>query len=81
VLYLVGSGDPEVHEQQRRQLAEALGVPGRHVVVRQVERLPQTAGGKIDYRALTATLAGITDTRGRPEGGADELVAAVGPGS
>ena len=77
VLYLVGSGDPDVHEQQRRQLAEAVGVPGRHVVFRHVDRLPRTASGKVDYRALAA----VTQTRGRPEGGADELAATVRPGA
>ncbi|WP_166659430.1 AMP-binding protein [Labedaea rhizosphaerae] len=75
VVYLVGSGDPDVHEQQRRRLAEALGVPSRHVVFRHVDRLPQTAGGKVDYQALAA----VTDTRGRPEGEADELAATVRP--
>ncbi|MFJ6671159.1 AMP-binding protein [Actinosynnema sp. NPDC091369] len=59
VVYLFGAGDPDVHEQQRRRLAEALGVPSRHVAVRHVDRLPQTPGGKVDYRALTAAV----DTR------------------
>jgi acyl-CoA synthetase (AMP-forming)/AMP-acid ligase II len=61
VLYLVGAGDPAVHEQQRRQLAESLGVPGRHVVFRAVDRLPRTPGGKVDYR----TLATVTREVGR----------------
>ncbi|MCE6996439.1 AMP-binding protein [Saccharothrix sp. S26] len=56
VVYLFGAGDPAVHEGQRRRLAEALGVPAKHVVVRHVDRLPQTAGGKVDYRALTAAV-------------------------
>ncbi|WP_051772366.1 AMP-binding protein [Saccharothrix sp. NRRL B-16314] len=56
VVYLFGAGDPTVHEQQRRQLAEALGVPSRHVAVRHVDRLPHTSGGKIDYRALTTAV-------------------------
>ena len=56
VVHLFGAGDADVHERQRRQLAEALGVPGKHVVVRHVDRLPRTPGGKVDYRALTASL-------------------------
>ena len=56
VVYLFGAGDPTVHEQQRRQLAEVLGVPGKHVVVRHVDRLPQAPGGKVDYRALAAAV-------------------------
>ncbi|PSL52097.1 acyl-CoA synthetase (AMP-forming)/AMP-acid ligase II [Saccharothrix carnea] len=56
VVYLFGAGGPDVHEQQRRRLAEALGVPSRHVAVRHVDRLPQTPGGKVDYRALTAAV-------------------------
>lgn len=75
VLHLVGAGDPEVHELQRRRLAEVLGVPAGHVVFRHVDRLPLTSGGKVDYQAL------VTDARGRPDGGADELAAAVGPGA
>jgi acyl-CoA synthetase (AMP-forming)/AMP-acid ligase II len=77
VVYLVGAGDATVHEQQRRQLAESLGVPNRHVVCRHVDHLPQTPGGKIDYR----TLATVMDTGGRPAGGADELAATVRPGT
>ncbi|MFI9007912.1 AMP-binding protein [Actinosynnema sp. NPDC053489] len=57
VVCLFGAGDPAVHEVQRRRLAEALGVPSRHVVVRRVDRLPRTATGKVDHRALTAAAA------------------------
>jgi len=60
VVHLVGAGEAAVHEQQRRQLVELLGVPSRHVVFRHVGRLPRTAGGKVDYQALAA----ITDPRG-----------------
>ncbi|QQQ79497.1 AMP-binding protein [Saccharothrix sp. 6-C] len=56
VVYLFGAGDPDVHEQQRRRVAELLGVPSRHVAVRHVDRLPQTPGGKVDYRALAAAV-------------------------
>lgn len=77
VVYLVGAGDPAVHEQQRAQLAESLGVPSRHVVFRPVDRLSQTPGGKVDYRAL----ARIVDSRGRPDGGADELATTVRSGT
>jgi acyl-coenzyme A synthetase/AMP-(fatty) acid ligase len=56
VVYLFGAGDPDVHEQQRRHLAEALGVPSRHVAVRHVDRLPRTPGGKVDYPALAAAV-------------------------
>jgi hypothetical protein len=62
VVHLVGAGDAAVHEQQRRQLAEWLGVPGRHVVFRPVGRLPLTPGGKVDYQKL----ATVTDSRGGP---------------
>ena len=55
VVHLVGAGDAAVHEQQRQQLVESLGVPSRHVVFRPVDHLPRTPGGKVDYRAL-ATL-------------------------
>ena len=54
VVHLVGAGDAAVHEQQRRLLAEVLGVPGQHVVFRRVGALPRTPGGKVDYRALAA---------------------------
>jgi acyl-CoA synthetase (AMP-forming)/AMP-acid ligase II len=57
VVYLVGAGDPGVHEAQRRQLAESLGVPSRAVIFRPVPRLPQTASGKIDYRMLASVAA------------------------
>jgi acyl-CoA synthetase (AMP-forming)/AMP-acid ligase II len=63
VVYLVGAGDPAVHEQQRQQLVESLGVPSRHVVFRQVDRLPQTPGGKVDYQRL----ATVMDSHGRPD--------------
>lgn len=66
VVCLVGAGDLEVHEKQRRLLAETLGVPGRAVVFRAVRRLPRTGSGKIDYRSLAAVAAG---DRCRPGGG------------
>ncbi|WP_367128734.1 AMP-binding protein [Saccharothrix sp. HUAS TT1] len=56
VVYLFGAGDAAVHEGQRRQLAAALGVPSRHVVLRHVDRLPRTPGGKVDYRRLAAAV-------------------------
>lgn len=56
VVYLAGAGDVAVHEQQRRQLVESLGVPSGHVVFRHVDRIPRTAGGKIDYRRLVAAM-------------------------
>jgi acyl-CoA synthetase (AMP-forming)/AMP-acid ligase II len=77
VVHLVGAGDAAVHEQQRRQLVESLGVPSRHVVFRHVDRLPQTPGGKVDYQAL-ATVMGST---GGPVDEADELAATVRPGT
>jgi acyl-CoA synthetase (AMP-forming)/AMP-acid ligase II len=61
VVHLFGAGDADVHEQQRRQLVESLGVPSRHVVVRHVDQLPRTQGGKVDYR----TLATVLDSLGR----------------
>jgi acyl-CoA synthetase (AMP-forming)/AMP-acid ligase II len=61
VVHLVGAGDAAVHEQQRQQLVESLGVPSRHVVFRPVDSLPRTPGGKVDYR----TLATIIDARER----------------
>ena len=61
VVHLVGAGDADVHEQQRRQLVESLGVPSRHVVFRPVDQLPRTPGGKVDY----VTLATVVDTHGR----------------
>jgi len=77
VVHLAGAGDPAVHEQQRRELAGLLGVPGRHVVFRPVARLPRTPGGKVDYQSL----ATVMDSRGGPVDGADELAATVGPGT
>jgi acyl-CoA synthetase (AMP-forming)/AMP-acid ligase II len=77
VVHLVGAGDAAVHEQQRQQLAESLGVPSRHVVFRPVGRLPQTPGGKVDYQAL----ATVTGSMGGPVDGADELAATVRPGT
>lgn len=62
VVHLVGAGDADVHEQQRRQLVELLGVPSRHVVFQHVDHLPQTRGGKVDYR----TLAIVVDSHRRP---------------
>jgi acyl-CoA synthetase (AMP-forming)/AMP-acid ligase II len=67
VVHLVGAGDAAVHEQQRRQLVELLGVPSRHVVFRYVGRLPRTPGGKVDYQ----TLATVMDSHGGPVDGAD----------
>lgn len=58
VVCLVGAGDPGVHEAQRRQLAESLGLPSRSVVFRAVRRLPHTPSGKIDYRKLALVAAG-----------------------
>jgi acyl-CoA synthetase (AMP-forming)/AMP-acid ligase II len=66
VVHLVGAGDTAVHEQQRRQLVESLGVPSRHVVFRHVECLPRTPGGKVDYR----TLATLIDSHGGSVDGA-----------
>ncbi|XVS61668.1 AMP-binding protein [Actinosynnema sp. CA-299493] len=74
VVYLVGAGDAAVHEQQRRHLADSLGVPSRHVVLRQVDRLPRTPGGKVDYRALAEVI-------GRSGGGAEQLASTVRPGT
>ncbi len=62
VVHLVGAGDTAVHEQQRRELVESLGVPSRHVVFRHVGHLPRTPGGKVDYQAL----ATVVDSNGRP---------------
>jgi acyl-CoA synthetase (AMP-forming)/AMP-acid ligase II len=62
VVQLVGAGDAEVHEQQRRQLVELLGVPSRHVVFLHLDGLPLTPGGKVDYQ----TLATVMDSHGRP---------------
>jgi acyl-CoA synthetase (AMP-forming)/AMP-acid ligase II len=56
VVHLVGSGDADVHEQQRRQLVESLGVPSRHVVFRLVDNLPRTSGGKVNYQALATVI-------------------------
>jgi acyl-CoA synthetase (AMP-forming)/AMP-acid ligase II len=56
VVHLVGAGDTAVHEQQRRQLVESLGVPSRHVVFRHVGCLPRTPGGKVDYRTLATVI-------------------------
>jgi acyl-coenzyme A synthetase/AMP-(fatty) acid ligase len=61
VMHLVGAGDAAVHEQQRRELVESLGVPSRYVLFRPVDQLPRTPGGKIDYR----TLATVIDSHGR----------------
>src|SRR5579872_1487811 len=73
VVYLVGAGDAAVHEQQRRELAGLLGVPGRHVVFRQVGCLPRTPGGKVDYRRLAA----VTDSHGGLVDRAEELAGTV----
>src|SRR3984885_844661 len=62
VVHLVGAGDAAVHEQQRRQLVESLGIPSRHVVFRHVDQLPLTPGGKVDYQSL----ATVMDSHGRP---------------
>jgi acyl-CoA synthetase (AMP-forming)/AMP-acid ligase II len=61
VIHLVGAGDTAVHEQQRGQLIESLGLPSRHVVFRHLDHLPRTPGGKVDYRAL----ATVIDSHGR----------------
>ena len=76
VVHLVGAGDAAVHEQQRRQLVELLGVPSRHVAFRPVGRLPRTVGGKVDYQSLAA----VMDSHGGLVDGADELAAIVRPG-
>jgi acyl-coenzyme A synthetase/AMP-(fatty) acid ligase len=76
VVHLVGAGAAAVHEQQRRELVESLGVPSRQVVFRHVDRLPRTPGGKIDYSVLAA----IAGSKGGLDG-ADTLAAAVGPGA
>jgi acyl-CoA synthetase (AMP-forming)/AMP-acid ligase II len=57
VVHLIGAGDPAVHEQQRRELADALGIPSRYVIFRPVTRLPRTPGGKVDYQKLAAPAA------------------------
>ncbi|HLJ98715.1 MAG TPA: AMP-binding protein [Streptosporangiaceae bacterium] len=62
VVHLIGAGDATVHEQQRRQLVESLGVPSGYVVFRHVDRLPQTPGGKVDYQRL----ATVIESNGRP---------------
>lgn len=77
VVHLVGAGDTAVHEQQRRQLIESLGVPSRHVVFRHVGRLPRTPGGKVDYR----TLATVIDPLGDSAGEADKLADTVRQGT
>jgi acyl-CoA synthetase (AMP-forming)/AMP-acid ligase II len=69
VVHLVGAGEVAVHEQQRRQLVESLGVPSRHVVFRHVSCLPRTPGGKIDYQ----TLATVIDSNGGSVNGANLL--------
>ena len=58
VMFLVGAGDADVHEAQRRSLVELLGVPGRCVVFRAVRSIPRTPSGKVDYRALRAIATG-----------------------
>jgi hypothetical protein len=77
VVHLAGAGGPAVPEQQRRHLAEVLGVPGRHVVFRPVGQLPRTPGGKVGYQSL----ATVMDSRGGPVDGAEELAATLGPGT
>jgi len=67
MVHLVGAGDAAVHEQQRRQLVESLGVPSRHVVFRHVSGLPRTPGGKVDYQKL----ATVVDSHGGSVDGAD----------
>jgi hypothetical protein len=76
---LAGSvGESErVLRQQRRELVELLGVPGRHVVFWPVGQLPRTPGGKVDYQSL----ATVMDSRGGPVDGAEELAATLGPGT
>jgi len=78
---LVGAGDPAVHQAQCRQLAESLGVPGRHVVFQPVDRLPQTPGGKVDYQALAAVAQAHRRPSGGIGGGTDGLATALRSGS
>jgi acyl-CoA synthetase (AMP-forming)/AMP-acid ligase II len=66
VVHLVGAGDAAVHEQQRRELVESLGVPSRHVVFRPVSCLPRTPSGKVDYRTLATVIETVIDQHGRP---------------
>ncbi|HEU5333991.1 MAG TPA: AMP-binding protein [Actinocrinis sp.] len=77
VVHLVGAGDAAVHEEQRRHLVEALGVPSRHIVLRHVGSLPRTPGGKVDYKTLTTTI----DSHGDPLDEADRLADPVRPGA
>lgn len=57
VIGLVGSGDPEVLEEQRRILLDLLGVPSRNVVSVWMPDIPRTGSEKVDYATLTRTLA------------------------
>jgi acyl-coenzyme A synthetase/AMP-(fatty) acid ligase len=77
VVCLFGAGDPAVHEAQRRQLVDSLGVPNRHVEFRAVDQLPHTPGGKVDYRRLVAA----AETRGRSGGGVEEVARALRSGT
>jgi acyl-CoA synthetase (AMP-forming)/AMP-acid ligase II len=77
VVCLFGAGDPAVHEAQRRQLVESLGVPNRHVEFRAVDQLPRMPGGKVDYRRLVAA----AQTRGRSGGGVDDVASALRSGT
>jgi acyl-CoA synthetase (AMP-forming)/AMP-acid ligase II len=76
VVRLVGAGDPAVHQAQCRQLAESLGVPGRHVVFQPVDHLPRTPGGKVDYQALAHRRSGSGTG-----GGTDGLATALRSGT
>jgi acyl-coenzyme A synthetase/AMP-(fatty) acid ligase len=77
VVCLFGAGDPAVHEAQRRQLVVSLGVPNRYVQFRAVDQLPHTPGGKVDYRRLVAA----AQTRGRSDGGVDDVARALRSGT
>jgi acyl-CoA synthetase (AMP-forming)/AMP-acid ligase II len=81
VVRLVGAGDPAVHREQCGQLAESLGVPGRHVVFQPVDRLPQTPGGKIDYQALAAGEREHGRSGSDTGGGTDGLATALRSGA
>jgi acyl-CoA synthetase (AMP-forming)/AMP-acid ligase II len=57
VIGLVGSGDPDVLEEQRRNLLDLLGVPNRHVRSVWMPDIPRTENEKVDYATLTRTFA------------------------
>ncbi|NUP15592.1 MAG: AMP-binding protein [Streptomyces sp.] len=58
VIGLVGSGAPDVLEEQRRTLLDLLGVPNRHVRSVWLADIPRTENEKVDYATLTRTFAG-----------------------